>query len=218
MELTNPIEAKAFRFIRNQLVHFNRSPSIREIQTELLYRSPRSAALVVERLISSGWLARRTDGKLRVLREVGSSVASAQTILVPLVGTVACGVPLLAEENVEAMIPVGTTLARPGHRYFLLRAKGTSMDEVIADGDLVLVRQQNFAENGELVVALIDDEATVKEFHRSETAVVLKPRSLSPEHLPIILTRDFQIQGVVVTAISKEITGSWSHSVREDET
>jgi repressor LexA len=203
MELLNPIDAKAFRFIRNQLVHFNRSPSIREIQIELKYRSPRSAAVVVERLINSGWLARRADGKLRVLREVLSTRSHAQTILVPLVGTAACGAPLLAEENIEAEIPVTTDLAKPGHRYFLLRAKGNSMDQAaIADGDLVLVRQQNIAENGQIVVALIDDEATIKELHRTQTAVVLKPRSSSSEHQPIILTRDFQIQGIVVTAIS----------------
>lgn len=202
MELLNPIDANAFRFIRNQLVHFNRSPSIREIQIELKYRSPRSAAVVVERLINSGWLARRDDGKLRVLREAPSTRSHAQTILVPLVGTAACGTPLLAEENIEAEIPVTTDLAKPGYRYFLLRAKGNSMDQAaIADGDLVLVRQQNIAENGQIVVALIDDEATIKELHRTQTAVVLKPRSSSSEHQPIILTRDFQIQGIVVTAI-----------------
>jgi repressor LexA len=154
-------------------------------------------------LIRSGWLARRADGKLRVLREVLSTKSHAQTILVPLVGVAVCGTPLLAEQNIEAEIPVARDLAKPGHRYFLLRAKGNSMDQVaIADGDLVLVRQQNVAENGQLVVALIDDEATIKEFHRTATAVVLKPRSSSGQHRPIILTRDFQIQGVVITAIA----------------
>lgn len=72
----------------------------------------------------------------------------------------------------------------------------------INNGDLVLVRQQQTAETGDVVVALIDDEATIKEFKRTPTAVVLTPRSSSKEHHPIILTNEFQVQGVVVTAIS----------------
>lgn len=77
------------------------------------------------------------------------------------------------------------------------------MDQAdINDGDLVLVRQQQTAENGNIVVALIDDEATIKEFKRTPTAVVLTPRSSSGEHVPIILTNEFQVQGVVITAIS----------------
>lgn len=197
-----PIEAKAFRFIRNQLVHFNRSPSIRDIQLELEYRSPRSAAIVVDRLIARGWLTRRVDGKFRVLKDPAPTKSHARTVAVPLIGTAACGTPLLAQENVEAMIPVSTALAKPGHCYFLLRAKGNSMDQsAIADGDLVLVRQQPTAGNGDIVVALIDDEATIKEFRRTPTAVLLKPNSSSSEHRPIILTRDFRVQGIVVTAI-----------------
>ena len=71
----------------------------------------------------------------------------------------------------------------------------------INDSDLVLVRQQPMAENGDIVVALIDDEATVKELHISNDAVVLKPKSDNSEHQPIILEHDFRIQGVVVATI-----------------
>jgi repressor LexA len=197
-------EIKALRFIRNSLVHFGRSPSIRQIQEELGYGSPRSAALIVQQLLKNGRIERRVDGGLRILRDLPENEDYARTIPVPLVGTVACGNPLLAEENIEAMIPVSTSLARLEHRYFLLRARGNSMDRAgINDRDLVLVRQQSSADNGDVVVALIDDEATIKEFHRNATTVVLKPRSSSAEHRPIILTREFQIQGVVVTTIPK---------------
>jgi len=71
----------------------------------------------------------------------------------------------------------------------------------IEDGDLVLVRQQSTANNGDLVVSLIDDDATVKEFHRTGDAVLLKPKSRNKKHQPIILTEDFQVQGVVVKTI-----------------
>lgn len=196
-------EIEAFKFIRNAVVHGAGSPSIRDVQTELKYKSPRSAALIIEVLIRTGWIERRADGGWRILRDLEEETNHGRTVEVPLVGTAACGTPLLAEENIEAMIPVSISLARPGHRYFFLRAKGDSMDQAdINDGDLVLVRHQQTADNGNIVVALIDDEATIKEFKRTPTAVVLTPRSSSKTHLPIILTNEFRVQGVVVTSIS----------------
>ena len=127
----------------------------------------------------------------------------AQTVNIPLVGTAACGVPIFAEENIEGLIPVSTSLAKPGYKYFLLHAKGDSMNRAgINDGDIVLVRQQPNANDGDKVVALVDDEATIKEFHRTNDVVILKPKSSNPDNEPIILTKDFQIQGVVITTIS----------------
>lgn len=102
------------------------------------------------------------------------------------------------------MIPVSTKLAKPPAQYFLLRAKGDSMDQKgINDGDLLLIRQQASAHDGDIVVALIDDEATVKEFYSAGETVVLKPRSKNKDHQPIVLTKDFQMQGVVVNTIPK---------------
>jgi repressor LexA len=72
----------------------------------------------------------------------------------------------------------------------------------ILSGDLVLVKQQNVAENGQHIVALIDDNATLKEFQHKGNVVALVPRSSNPKHKPIILERDFQIQGVIITSIS----------------
>jgi repressor LexA len=133
---------------------------------------------------------------------MGSS-AHAQTVDIPVVGTVAAGVPILAEENVEGFISISTSLARPGNKYFLLRVRGDSMDKAgIADGTYVLVRQQSTAEPGQLVVALIDDEATVKKYQVDRDVVILKPCSTNPRHRPIILDRDFAIQGVVVTTVN----------------
>src|SRR5690606_25049529 len=106
-----------------------------------------------------------------------------QTVQVPLVGTVTCGAPILAQENIEALIQVSTALAKPGSKYFMLKAKGDSMDAAgINDGDFILVKQQPTAENGQRVVALIDDEATVKEFRCSGNIVTLLPRSSNKKH------------------------------------
>ena len=199
-----PKELKIIRHIRNCLVHYGRSPSIRELQEVLGYKSPRSAALLIDSLIKHGTIRRGQDGSLRLLKDPEESKSHGRTVNLPLVGMVPCGAPLLAEENIEAMVPVSKNFVRPNHTYFLLRATGDSMDEVgIRDGDLLLIRQQSVAEEGQKVVALIDDESTVKEFHRGEGVIILKPRSKNKEHQPIILKDDFQIQGVIVAVIPK---------------
>lgn len=195
-------ELEAIREIRNFIMNVGRIPSMRELMSSLGYRSPRSASLIVNKLIEKGALRRKDDGSLQFVKSIGDDTTRAQTIDVPLVGVVACGAPMLAEENIQAKIPVSTKLARPPHRYFLFKAKGDSMNQKgIGDGDFVLVRQQVTAKSGDTVVALIDNEATVKEFHEAGETIVLKPRSKNKQHQPVVLTKDFQIQGVVVATI-----------------
>jgi repressor LexA len=125
------------------------------------------------------------------------------TVQVPLVGSAPCGAPLLVEQNIEAWYPVSSDLARPGAKYFLIRARGDSMDEAgIADGSLVLVKQQDVAASGAVVVALVDDEVTIKELRLSNSAAALMPRSSNKSHRPILATREMRVQGVVVASIS----------------
>ena len=195
-------ESEATRQIRNFLVHEGRTPSVRELIKALKYRSPRSVSLLIESLIDKKILKKRDDGSLQLIQILGEETN--RTVDVALVGTAACGAPILAEENIEGFFPVSMKLARPPHKYFFLRAKGDSMNKAgINDGDFVLVRQQSTVRNGEIIVAVIDDEATIKEFNRIGEAIILKPNSSSPVHRPIILTKDFLIQGVVVTSIPK---------------
>ena len=200
--LSSENDFRALTYIRNQIVHFGHAPSVRELSAKLKYKSPRSAALIIERLIQNGYITRRPGGEIRILKIHSESSDHAHTVNVPLVGTAPCGAPLLAVENVEAMIPISTRLAHITSKYFLLRASGDSMNLAgIQNGDLVLVRQQPTAESGQNVVALIDDEATIKQFHRTGSTITLLPRSNNHKHKPIILTNDFTVQGVVVATI-----------------
>jgi len=200
----NQKQADAVRHIRNWLMHKGKIPSVRELMTALGYKSPRSAALIIEELIQKGILRKRSNGDLQLIKDIDADSVHARTVDIPLVGMVTCGVPILAQENVEGFIPVSVSLAKPGFKYFLLKAKGDSMNKAgINNGDLILVRQQSAAQNGDIVVALIDDEATVKEFQHSKNCVVLMPRSDNKNHKPIILTENFQVQGVAVTTIPK---------------
>lgn len=126
-------------------------------------------------------------------------------ILLPLVGNIACGSPMLAEENVEDLVPVRKSWIRPGHKYFLLRAKGDSMDECgIYDGDIVLVRQVCVPKDGEKVVAILDDCATIKKYSKHGNGVHLMPQSSNPTHQKIIVTHSILVQGVVEANLSKD--------------
>lgn len=204
LEALSFAERRAVRQIRNSIMRAGRVPSMRELMSSLGYKSPRSASLIVDKLIKKGVLRRKGDGHLQLIKSLGDDTTRAQTVDIPLVGMVSCGAPMLAEENVQAQIPVSTKLAKPPHRYFLLKAKGDSMDEAgINDGDLVLVRQETKADNGDIVAALIDDEAVIKEFRIGAETFVLRPRSKNKQHQPIVLTKDFQIQGVVVTTVPR---------------
>ncbi len=195
---------EAIRHIRNSIMHLGKFPSVRELMEAMNYKSPRSAMLLLQELETNGFLEKKSDGSYMFLKDFENSEV-VRTVNIPLVGTVTCGAPMLAHENIEAMIPVATNLAKPGSKYFLLRAKGNSMNEAgINDGDLILAKQQNHAENGQRVVALIDDEATVKEYYHTGEVVKLVPRSSNKAHQQIIVTHDFQIQGVVVAAIPQE--------------
>jgi repressor LexA len=197
-------EVQALKLIRNSLMHSGIAPSIRGIMKALNYKSPHSSMLLVNKLIERGYLKRRKiDGRLRLMQGALGDRTDARTVEIALVGSAPCGQPMLAEENVEMTLPVSIALAKPPHRYFFLRATGDSMDKrEIHDGNLVFVRQQVDAENGQIVVALIDGEATIKELHKSKGTIILMPRSSNPKHKPIVLHVDFQIQGVVVNVLS----------------
>jgi repressor LexA len=200
-----PKELEALRFIQNKVIYRGQSPSVRDVAEALGYKSPRSSALVILKLIARGLIRRKSDGNLTVLKEVELNRGGAYTINIPLVGAAPCGAPLLSEENVEGFIPVSRDLAKAPHRYFLLRANGDSMNEAgIQNGDLVLCRQQQTAENGDRVVALVDDEATIKEFKKSGKVVVLRPKSKNKRHQPIIVTDNLRVQGVVVATVPRD--------------
>ncbi len=197
-------EIAAIHAIRNFLMKNGRMPSVRELMRELNYKSPRSVSVLLQSLIDKEVIRKKEDGSLQLIdQKMGVSQSDReQTVKVPLVGSVACGPPILAEENIEAEFSVSVKLAKLPGTYFLLRASGDSMNQKgINDGDMVLIKQQDTAENGDLVVALIDDEATIKELQLNEHVAVLVPHSDNKAHTPIILSRDFRVQGVVVTVI-----------------
>lgn len=199
-------DKKAFNLIRNRLIHDGKKPTLREINEVTGGKSPRSASIVIERLVKMGMLKWVGDN-LRLVENSLLNPTSIETVNIPLVGTVTCGLPMLAEENIETIIAISTNLAKRGGNYFLLRASGDSMNLVgINDRDIILIKQQSTAENNDKVVALINDEATVKIFERTSSAIILRPKSTNSIHKPIVLTDNCQIQGVVVAVLPPDLT------------
>jgi repressor LexA len=169
------------------------SPTVREISAELGVASTSTVHSDLRALAKAGRIE-MAEGLNRSIRLPG-----APAVRVPLVGTVAAGTPILAVQNIERYIPVGIENARD-RELFALRVRGDSMIKAaILDGDIVIVEQTETADNGRIVVALVDDEATVKRFFREEShegpVVRLQPEN---DNLKPIILNDVTILGRVI--------------------
>lgn len=176
--------------------------TIRALQTSLGYASPRSISVLLDQIMEKWWLYRDSRDELQL--SPNFTTDSYEVRGIPLIGTVACGMPIFAEENIETEIPVSTKIVNRTDKYFFLRAQWDSMNQKeIDDGDLVLIRQTNIARNGDIIVALINDEATLKEFRQEKWSTYLIPHSDNPRHKPIILDEsdgNIMIQWVFIRA------------------
>jgi repressor LexA len=181
---------------------------VEELKKALGVGSKRTVLRYLEWLEDTGDIG-RSPGTARSIRALGTGTQGLQTIPIPIVGTAPAGPLMLAEQNVDGWVQLPKKMAPGRTRHFLLRVRGSSMNkarvagEKIESGDLVLVRQQPTADDGEIVVALIDDEATIKRFITKPGYCVLKPESTSSDHRPIVVDRDFRVQGVVVRVLKK---------------
>jgi repressor LexA len=177
MEELTSRQREMFGFVRDFTGSHGYPPTIREIQQHFGLHSTKGVKDHIDKLVAKGYLVRE-DGSARALRIPGGG-SSGEAVSVPLVGSVAAGLPLLATENVEDYYRVSRRLGGGGGT-FLLRVSGDSMkDAAILDGDMVLVRQQPFVEQGEIAVVLVDDEATVKRFYRYRDRIELVPENPS---------------------------------------
>ncbi|MBB3604554.1 repressor LexA [Mycolicibacterium sp. BK556] len=187
-------------------------PSIREIGDAVGLTSTSSVAHQLRTLERKGYLRRDAnrpravdvrgadDSVTAVRTEVAGSDALPEPTFVPVLGRIAAGGPILAEEAVEDVFPLPRELVGEGS-LFLLKVVGESMvDAAICDGDWVVVRQQNVADNGDIVAAMIDGEATVKTFKRTSGQVWLMPHNPAFDPIP---GNDAAILGKVVTVIRK---------------
>ena len=171
-------------FLGDYLTEHGYPPTLREIGAHFGIKSPRGVQDHLEALERKGHIRRRREAS-RGIEILGARPSSAENVVrLPLVGRVAAGQPVLSEENIDDWMEIDAALARKGS--FLLKVVGDSMIEAhICEGDTLVVESAEEARNGEIVVALVDDEATVKTFHREKGAIRLQPENASME--PIIV-------------------------------
>lgn len=186
-------------FIKSEVRHKGYPPSVREIGEAVGLASSSTVHGHLARLESKG-LIRRDPTKPRAIEILDtdhSDIPKSKVINVPIVGKVTAGLPITAIENVEEFFPLPENLAPSDEQLFMLEVMGESMIEAaILDGDYVIVRQQNTANNGDIVVAMTEeDEATVKRFFKEKDYFRLQPENSTME--PIIL-RNVSILGKVI--------------------
>lgn len=182
-------------YINSQIKENQFPPSIREIASHFGFSSPRSAQDHLAALVKKGFI-RISEKKSRAIEIIRENLFS-----IPVLGHVQAGLPTLATENIEEYLNLDQlVLSNTG--VFGLRVKGDSMINAgIMPGDLVVVRQQSIAELGQIVVALLGEEATVKYLSKNEDGYFLK--AANPNYGPIPLDRDVSILGIVVNVIRK---------------
>ncbi|MFV0440643.1 MAG: transcriptional repressor LexA [Lachnospirales bacterium] len=186
-------QQKVYDFLVTYIEKNEISPSIREICDSTGLNSTATAHSHLVILERKGYI-KRSPSKNRSVRIISEDGAS-RIVNIPILGTVTAGVPILAEELVEEFFPMPSEL-RKYDDSFMLRVRGDSMLEAgIHNGDLVHVRKQSTANNGEIVVALIEDSATVKKVYFDKEAIRLQP--CNADYSPII-SRDIKIIGKVI--------------------
>lgn len=189
-------QMEIYEFVRQMIQGEGRPPTMREIGEAFEIRSTNGVREVLSVLEKKGYI-RREPYLSRGIELVETTPTSVTPV--PIVGRVAAGLPLLAVENVDGHVAVDKTFL-PAGEVFSLKIAGESMrDEGIRNGDLVLVKKQETAHKGDIVVAVIGDEATVKKFYPDRNRVRLEPAN--PEFGPIIVDKDapgFFIAGKVV--------------------
>ena len=189
-------QKEILEYIKDEILKKGYPPTVREICEKVNLRSTSSVHAHLSTMERNGFI-RRDPTKPRAIEIVDDqfNLTRRETVNVPIIGTVAAGQPILAAENIENYFPIPSEYM-PNRQSFMLRVKGTSMINIgINDGDLVLVQQQKDAENGDIVVALLDDSATVKTFYREKGHVRLQPENDSMD--PIIVEDQLEILGKV---------------------
>lgn len=206
-EKLTPKQEQILNFIKQEILAKGYPPSVREICEAVTLKSTSSVHAHLESLERKGYI-RKDPTKPRTIEVVDDSfnVLRSEIISIPMIGRVAAGVPLLAEENIEGYFPIPAEFM-PNNEAFILTVHGNSMVNIgILDGDMIIVERKSTASNGEIVVALVADEAssepaaTVKRFYKEDGYIRLQPENDTMEPL---IVNDCEIIGKVIGVYRK---------------
>lgn len=185
-------------YIKSEIQRQGYPPAVREICKGVGIKSTSTVHSYLERLETKGYI-RKDPTKPRAIEILDRNddflLTKKKTVDVPIVGKVTAGEPILAVENIEDTYPIPIEIIE-GYDVFMLKVQGESMIEAgILDGDLVLVKEQKYANNGDIVVALLEDDATIKRFYKEANYIRLQPEN---QFMEAIYTRDVSILGKVI--------------------
>lgn len=198
-------QEKVFQVITDFVEEQGFPPTIREIMSLMGYSSVNNVQRILSVLENRGYINRNLRGGARCIEVVERPFSSPEKEKrIPILGTVAAGTPLFAEQNVEGYMTFNPNLSGI-NADFILRIAGNSMrDAYINNNDLIFVRKKNFPKNNDIIVALLDEEATVKRFFQEKDHIRLQPEN--PDYQPIIINKNdlyFRILGKVIAVIHK---------------
>ena len=189
-------QQEILEYIKSQILERGFPPAVRDICEAVHLKSTSSVHSHLKTLEKNGYI-RRDPTKPRAIEILDDSFnfTRREMVNVPIVGRVAAGEPILAEQNIENYFPIAMEYM-PNQQTFMLKVRGESMINAgILDGDMVLVEQRKTAHNGEIIVALIEDGATVKTFYKEEGVIRLQPEN---DTMDPIIVPDCQILGKVI--------------------
>ena len=192
-------QTEILEYIKSQILNKGYPPSERDICTAVNLKSTSSVHAHLETLEKNGYI-RRDPTKPRAIEIIDDNfnLTRREVVNVPLIGQVAAGQPLLAVENITSYFPIPAEFI-PKEEVFMLNVKGESMVNAgIYDGDQIIVKQQSTASNGEIVVALVDDSATVKRFYKENGHIRLQPEN---DFMEPIIVDSCEIIGKVIGLI-----------------
>lgn len=194
----NQKEMEILFFIKKVIETQGYSPTVREICKGVGLKSPSSVHGYLERLEAKDYIEKSAmKNRTLVIKSQDDDLilSKKQTVDVPIVGRVAAGSPILASENIEDTFPVPTNLAE-NKDLFMLKISGDSMINVgILDGDFVLIEKRSTAKNGDIVLALLDDSATIKRFYKEDGRYRLQPEN---DSMDPIYTNELEVLGHVI--------------------
>lgn len=190
-----------YQFLSTIIREKGYAPSIPEIGQRFKITSTRGVFDHLQALERKGYIKRIGKRAIEIVSQSGRS-ALPEAKAIPILGRVRAGAPILAEENIDGFLPVASDLAR-GEETFALKVKGDSMiEDGILDGDLVIIRRQDGANNSDIVCALIGSEATLKRFHRKGNEIILKPANRNYDSI-VVSKGEFRILGKATGVIRK---------------
>ena len=203
----SPRQQETLEAIQGHIKQHGLPPTIREIMAKLNVAYPRGVQRHLEALEKKGYLTRDSRSRgitlAERLREVAADLSD-KIVQVPLLGRIPAGGPMLAEENIEDWVTLPTDLTKGKRDVFILRAQGESMIGAgIFDGDLLIVQPQQTAQHGDIVAALLGDDATVKRFIQKDNVAFLKAEN--PKYQNIYPDQEWQIQGKVTAVVRPHV-------------